>query len=98
VGELLTEVQALRKENAEIKTMLHQLTVLVMKDKIDTTWVAETEAAAMVGLHPRVFREKVKAAKAPWFHITLRHTNGRNYQYSRKGIIKFKQLTSTEMI
>lgn len=97
MGELLTEVQELRKENAFIMQKLHEISILVMKDKVDTTWVDEDIAAKSFGLSPRVFREKVKAAKGQWFHITLRHTNGRNYQYSRKGILKYKQLTSTEM-
>jgi hypothetical protein len=38
-------------------------------------------------------REMRKNEK-PWNEIGYRHTNGRNFQYSRKGIINFKKLTS----
>lgn len=96
MSELMMEVQALRKENAEIKTMLHDLTVLVMKDKIDTTWVDEEEAAKSVGLTPEWFRRKVKKGEYPFSEISYRNSNGRNWQYSRKGLIKYKSLTSNQ--
>lgn len=97
MGELLTEVLALRKENAEIKQMVNQLFILIKKNKIDDTWLSEEEAAESLGLSPISLRRKVKKPVGQWHHITFRNNNGRNWQYSRKGILKYKQLTSTEM-
>jgi hypothetical protein len=82
--------------------MLMQLTqevkylqTLVMRDKIDTTWVPERDAAAMLDMQPDTLRRYVKAGKPFFNQINFRHTNGRKWQYSRKDLIKFKNLTST---
>lgn len=86
------------EQNKKIDSLLHQvhhLTVLVMKDKVDTTWVAEDTAAQMLGLAPRTFRRYVKTRQQQFAGIKYRNTNGRNWQYSRKDILNFKNLTST---
>lgn len=84
MSELMDEIKALRKE-------LHQLTLLVMKDKVDTTWLSEEDAAQSLGFTPNVLRRKVKAGE---LDITSRNTNGRKWQYSRKSILSYKQNTS----
>lgn len=88
MSELMTEIQALRHE-------VRQLTMLVMKDKIDTTWVNEKDAADMLDIKPQTLRKMVKRGEYPATEINYRNTHGRNWQYSRKGLIKYKNLTST---
>ena len=97
MGELLLEVLALRKENAEIKQMVSQLFIMIKKTRIDDTWLSEEEAAESLGLSPIMLRRKVKKPVGQWHHVTYRNNKGRQWQYSRKGILKYKQLTSTEM-
>lgn len=93
MSELLTMVAEQGREIKELKDMIHQLTLLVMKDKVDTTWLDEKEAADALGYDPRTLREKVKAGEIP---VESRNYKGRNWQYSRKGILKFKEQTVYE--
>jgi hypothetical protein len=91
-------VQLVKQQGEEIKyltNLVKQLYSLVSKDKIDTTWVSEADAAAMFGYESTDwFRRKVKAAQADvtdQLHgIEYRNTNGRNYQYNRRDLIKCK--------
>lgn len=82
----------------ELTRKVDQLTLLVMKDKQDTTWLTEEQAAEMLGYkNPRSLRKKVKASAgvAPFSLIVFCHTNGRNWQYTRKSIVRFREATST---
>lgn len=104
MSELAVMIQEQGKEIKSLKSMIHDLTLLVMKDKIDPTWLTEKQASEVLGLSGRQFRRNVVLSKSmmernqkvtyPFNLIEYRHTNGRNYQYSRKSILKFKQLTS----
>lgn len=104
MSELAVMIQEQGKEIKSLKSMIHDLTLLVMKDKVDLTWMPESQAANMLGLSRRAFRRKVVLTSTmmernlkipyPYNIVEYRHTNGRNYQYSRKSILKFKQLTS----
>lgn len=85
----------LREEILQLKEMVKHLTMLVMKDKVDTTWLSEEQAAEALGLEARTLRRKVKSMQFPFNQIDFRHTNGRNFQYNRKGLLKFKEITST---
>ncbi len=92
-------VQLVQQQNIMIQTLtrkVDELTILVMKNKVDDTWVSEDVAAEMLGYKsPRSLRNNVVEAKHPFSLIEFRHTNGRNYQYNRKSILKFKEKTST---
>lgn len=88
MSELMTEILALRRE-------VKQLQILIMKDKIDTTWVHESDAAEMLGLTGRTLRRHVQSGEYPFCEISFRNTNGRNWQYSRKSLMKFKTLTAS---
>jgi len=94
MAELTTLVEEQSKKIDQLIKGLSDLTILVMKDKVDTTWVTEEVAAEMIGIQPAWLRRKVRKNEKPWNEIGYRHTNGRNFQYSRKGIINFKRLTS----
>lgn len=98
MGELAIEIQELRKEVSELKQLIHENSVLMMKDKVNTTWVDEEVAAAMIGYHPETLRRKVKEGarkyEEPWCLITFRNTRGRNWQYSRKSLVRFQERTS----
>jgi hypothetical protein len=89
---ILVERQTVMIERLSNK--VDQLTLLVMKDKVDTTWVNEDTAAEMLGLQPRTIRLNVKSGSLP---VKFRHTNGRNWQYSRKDIMKYKDKTSFDL-
>lgn len=100
MSELLTIVLEQGKKIEQMQKSLHDLSVLVMKNKVNDTWLDEDVAAEMVGYHPQNFRRKVKTGnkehKEPWCIISYRNTNGRNWQYSRKSLIQFQQKTSIE--
>jgi hypothetical protein len=101
MSELVTMVADQSRQIESLKSMVHNLTLLVMKDKVNDTWINEEVAAEMVGYHPETFRRKVKQAhenhQRPWCLITFRNTRGRNWQYSRKSIIEFQKKTSIEL-
>ncbi len=85
----------MQEQQAEIRTlkeMVQQLTLLVMKDKVDTTWLDEDTAAEMLGYAPRTLRLQVKKGAIP---VDYRNTKGRNWQYSRKQLLNYKRDTST---
>ncbi len=98
MSELMTEIEAIRKENADLKKSLHQLTIIAMKDKLNAVWLSEDIAASMLNLQPRTLRKAVKKGEGHFREINVRNTNGRNYQYSRKSLEKYQSLTSTEFI
>ena len=84
-----------------IVNSLHRLTetvttlqATVKKDKLFDVWVDEKTAAAALGYCVRRFRSKVKSGL---INIDFRCTNGRKYQYSRKGLIRFQNETSTAL-
>lgn len=88
--------EIIEKQSAEISALrqdVHRLSILMMKDKVDTTWINEDTAAAMVNMTPAWFRRKVKQGYENFSLISYRHTNGRNFQYSRKSILQFKENT-----
>lgn len=85
--EMIAEVRALREA-------VHQLQLLVMKDKVDTTWLDEKDAASALNLEPRTLRRYVKDSSNRLSIIKYRNTNGRKWQYSRKDIQRYKELTS----
>jgi len=88
IEELTREIFLLRQE-------VKQLTLLILKNKVDDTWIPESMAAEMLGLKPRTLREAVKNKKGLFSEIDFRHTNGQRWQYHRKSLLKFKDLTST---
>lgn len=92
MSELIQMVQELKADNAVLKQMVKDLTILVMKDKVDTTWVKEDLAAEMLGYKPRTLRKAVKDGS---INIAVTNTNGRNWQYNRKGILQYKQSRSS---
>lgn len=98
----------LRQDILKLQEEIKCLTLLVLKDKVDKTWMTEKEAALSLGYNnPRSLRRKVvltddriskgEKVQYPYNLITYRCTNGRNYQYSRRSIMKFKEQTSTEL-
>ena len=68
--------------------------MMLMKNQVDTTWLKEDMAAEMLGLKPRQLRNKVKEAEGLFGQIDYRNTNGRNWQYRRTDLLKYKELTS----
>jgi hypothetical protein len=99
MSELIQIVEQQGRRIDQLIDMVGQLTTLVMKDKVDNTWVSEEVAAEMLGYKdPRTLRKLVKGViKTKDFNIgdiTFRNTNGRNWQYSRKSILKYKEKTS----
>lgn len=68
-----------------------QLEILIMKDKVDTTWIPEDVAAKSLGLAARTLRRQVKKGL---LKVEYRTTNGRNYQYSRKQLQNFRRETA----
>jgi hypothetical protein len=107
MSELVALVEQQTKQLAELKGMVHNLTILVMKDKVDLTWLSEADAAEMLGIkHARGLRKRVVLTKKmmesgekiqyPFNLIEYRNTNGRLFQYSRKSILKFKHVTSNQ--
>lgn len=100
MSELITMIAEQSKMIATLQKQIHDLTVLIMKDKVNSTWLDEETAASMVGYNPETFRRKVKEAhknnKWPWNLINYRNTNGRNWFYSRKSLIEFQCKTSID--
>lgn len=94
----MSELSELVKQQSEkierLEKVVDSLCKLIMKDKVDTTWLTEEVAAETLGLQPRTLRMYVKAGK---IDVDFRHTNGRSYQYSRKGIMEFKKNTSSSL-
>lgn len=92
MSELVQLVKTQGERINQLVSMVDKLIILVMKDKVDTTWVNEKTASEMLGYKdPRTLRKLVKAGE---LEITFRNTNGRNWQYSRKAIMKLKDRTS----
>lgn len=92
MSDLRELVLAQNKQLELMSKQIHQLTLLVMKDKVDTTWIDEETAAKMLGYQdPRSLRKLIKKGVVD---VEYRNTNGRNYQYSRKGILKYKEKTA----
>lgn len=89
MSDLMTEIQALRND-------VKVLTMMIMKDKIDTTWVAESDASQMFGLTPKWFRRKVLSRHFPFEEVGFRTTGGRNYQYNRKALLRAKEKSSVQ--
>ncbi len=100
MSELMTMVEQQGKKLDSIEKMVHQLSILVMKNKVNDTWVNEDIAAEMVGYNPETFRRKVKDAhkkhREPWNLINFRNSNGRNWQYSRRSLENFQKRTSID--
>jgi hypothetical protein len=99
IESTLSTTQVLEALTNEIKSLredVRQMSILLMRDKIDTTWIPETDAAAMLQMQPDTLRRYVKAGKPNFQMINFRHTNGRKWQYNRKDILKFKNYTSTQ--
>ncbi len=100
MSELITMVAEQSKMIATLQKQIQDLTVLIMKDKVNDTWLVEETAASMLGYNPETFRRKVKEAhkknKEPWNIITYRNTNGRNWYYNRKSLIEFQRKTSID--
>lgn len=94
MSELLEIVKKQCEKIDQLERTVDTLCKLIMRDKIDTTWLSEEDAAETLGLQPRTLRKQVKSGA---IDIDFRHTNGRNYQYSRKGILDFKKRTSTSL-
>ena len=99
MSELVQMVENQGKMINQLVGMVDKLMIMVMKDKVDTTWLSEEVAAEMLGYKdPRTLRKLVKGViKTKDFNIgdiTFRNTNGRNWQYSRKSILKYKEKTS----
>lgn len=93
MSELLTLVENQRKQIEQLQKSVDNLCILIMKDKVDTTWVPESVAAEMIGYNdPRTLRKLVKSGA---LDIDFRNTNGRKWQYSRKSIMALKEKTST---
>lgn len=95
MSELVQQVQLQNIMIEKLTKKIDDLTVLVMKNKVDDTWLNEEVAAEMLNYSPRVLRRKALSAKYPFTLIECRNTNGRKYQYNRKSLIKFKEQTST---
>jgi hypothetical protein len=91
----------LRDEGAQLRQEVKALTRIVLKNKIDDTWIPEPDAAEMLGFNdPRTLRRKVVVkggAPYPFSLISYRCTNGRKFQYNRKDLMKFKNITSTSV-
>jgi hypothetical protein len=107
MSELVSEVRDLKNLVLNLTQQVHDLTILTMKNKVDDTWIEEEIAATMVGFEDsRAFRRKIVLSNArmkkgetvpyPWSMINYRSSNGRKYQYSKKSIQKFKDITSTQ--
>src|ERR1700760_3675545 len=100
MSELLTMVMEQGKKIESIYKMVNDLTALVMKDKVNTIWVDENIAAEMLGMHPETLRRKVKSAisnnQFPMNQISYRNSNGRKFQYSRKSLMRYMELTSIQ--
>ncbi len=94
----MSELQIIIKQ--AVRDVIHEelkpLFAIISKDKIDTTWVTEKDAADMFQLAPRTLRKYVKKAKktndfnSPFADIEYRDTNGRRLQYNRKDLLKAK--------
>lgn len=93
MSELVPMVQELLNLVKSQGKQIHELQVMVMKNKVDDTWISEEIAAEMIGYDGRTFRRWVKAGKLP---IDFRNTNGRRYQYNRKSILRYKENTSVQ--
>lgn len=89
IEELIHEVRQLRTE-------VKNLQLLVMKDKVDTTWLDEPDAAKALGIKSRTLRRYVKDPAHKLSMVKYRHTNGKHFQYSRKDILRYKELTSSD--
>ena len=92
--DLMQEIQSLRED-------VRRLGMLIMKDKVDTTWISEEDAAHSLGITPQTLRKGVKRIESgnpsisrKAIRISYRTTNGRNYQYSRKDLINYKNKTA----
>lgn len=82
---LIREVQAMRKEIADLRTV-------IARDKILDVWIPEKIAAPMIGLAERTLRKYVKKGL---IDISYTAPKGRNYQYSRRDIKNYLQQNST---
>ena len=100
MSELITKIEGMDKKLDKLISAVHDLSILTMKSKVNDTWLEENTAAKMVGYQPENFRRKVKYGHKhnilPWSLIIYRHTNGRNFQYSKKAIENFLSKTSIE--
>lgn len=92
MSELLTMVEEQNKAIERLTKMVRDLSILVMKNKVTTTWVDEGVAAEILGYKdPRTLRKLVKS-KA--LDIDGRNTNGKNWQYSLKSINRYQERTA----
>lgn len=93
MSELLQIVMKQERQLEDLKKTIDNLCKLIMRDKIDQTWVDEQTAAQMLGYSsPRTLRNLVKQNQLP---IDFRNTRGRSWQYSRKSIAEYKYQTGT---
>ena len=87
IEELTIEIRQLRAD-------VEKLTLLLLKNCVDQVWLKEEIAAEMLGLKPRALRNYVTGKKSLFADIDYRHTNGRSFEYRRKDLMRFKELTS----
>lgn len=93
MSELAIMVQQQNMKIDRLQRVIEDLAKLILKNKIDDTWVDENTAATMLGYKDgRTLRKYVKAGKIT---VDFRNTHGKNWQYSRKGLLNFKTQTST---
>lgn len=92
MSELYELVVQQSQKIIQLEKTVDNLCKLILKEKVDTTWINEDVAAEMLGLQPRTLRMYVKSGK---IDIDFRNTNGRNWQYSRKGLLDYKKRTSS---
>lgn len=93
MSELITLVQEQNVRIRNLERVIDNLAKLMLKNKVDDTWVDETTAAGMLGYKDgRTLRKAVKAGS---INVDFRNTNGKNWQYSRKGLLNYKTQTST---
>lgn len=95
MNQTLLSMTELMEAVVKLTKKVDELTLLVMKEKNDTTWISEKDAADMLGYGcPRTLRKKVKAAVYPFNTIVYRSSEGRKFQYNRKSLQKFKEQTA----
>lgn len=77
-----------------IEESVEKLLLINLKDKVDQAWLDEDTASGMFGIGSRHFRRKVVSREFPFDEVQYRNTNGRNYQYNRKDLLKAKEKSS----
>jgi len=96
MSELLETVKRMEQRQIQQSEEIKALQMMLLKKQVSAEWLDEGTAAASLGIGVRSFRKKVTGMEGLFSRIIYRHTNGRRYQYNRKSLEAFKQITSTQ--